>query len=629
MLLVDDRLKAARDHAKAGRHENAAMLYESILDLSPGQPEALSGLIDACLAKGDLEGAQALLSKSTAASGRDAGFLARAAKIALIGQKREEAENLSDRALALDPFHPQAALIKAEFLAAANALVEAEALLNTVRSQHADDTEILQGIARLYFTYGLFSPALSVAQEALTLSPEDGTLNGFVGQILSVLGDHGKATQFLEKAHLQDPTHPEYLLSLANNSAETGHLSEALRLAGRAKTLFPELMPAWLCYIKVKAERNEADEALKEFAPAAKSAKNRMDATLTLGTAYCLAGEPAKAIQLLEPLMTNAARLEEPIRLRLLSILRDAFLSTGQLDKAAKTLMGGIETSLQLPDGASVEDLQSALKKAAIVIDPGLTNLEFMVLARFIGASGRGADTPIAGASSLSQLARLFGYGTYIGNDVANTILEDPDFSAAVPVSQLLGLPDAIKRGPTGSGPYLPVRRGFLRKWQTALSQFPRPWIGIAWNEAPPGLTLDTLHPALDGLPGTLVSTVWDHSRKQLAGYPEVIDAGRHFESLDDLAALIHVLDCFVGPDGLALHAAGAAAKPGLAILPRGGHWYWYADDGRSLWYPSLDVIKAPRFGHWTALMPDMTDDIQQRLQALPDIADQPTKDAK
>lgn len=630
MLLVDDRLKAARDHALAGRHDNAALLYESILDMSPGHSEALSGLIETRLANGDLEGAQSLLSKATAATGQDPGFLTLAAKIALLSQKHEEAEKLVDRALALDPFHPQAALIKAEFLAAANALPEAEELLNTVRSRNTGDTDILQGIAKLYFAYGLFSPALMVAQEAHALSPDNAALNAFVGQILTVLGDHGKATPFLEKAHLKEPTHPEYLLSLANNAAAIGQVSEALRLANRAKTLFPELMPAWLCYIKIKAERDEAVEALREFAPVAKGAKDRMDATLTLGTAYRLAGEPEKTLQLLEPLLANAARMDEPVRMRLHGILRDAFLSTGQLDKVSATVeispdAGGV---LQPGIAADPDAVKRQLENAAVVIDPGLTNLEFMVLARFVGAIGRGPETPIAGSASLSQLARMFGYRNYLANDVPNAADQSQDISTTLPASQILALPDAVRGGPAGALPYLPVREDYLAKWRAALSEFPRPWIGLSWNEAAPGLTLDTLLPALGQLPGTLVSTVWDHSRKQLEGHPGIIDAGRHFQNLDDLAALIQLLDFVIGPDGLATHAAGAAGRPGLVIVSHTGPWYWYAEDKRCLWYPSLDVVKAPRFGHWAAILPDVTAEIQERLDERLGAAAQTFEDA-
>ncbi|MES0884498.1 tetratricopeptide repeat protein [Roseibium sp. SCP14] len=615
MLLVDDRLKAAREHAAAGRHDNAALLFESILDVSPGHGEALCGLIEAQLAKGQLETAQALLKKATAASGRDPGFLTLAAKIALLSENGSEAERLTERALAIDPYFVEAALLKADFLASSGALSDLEDLLNSVRVRNPDP-HILLGISKLYYSHGLLGPALTVAQEALSLKPESADLNILVGQILSALGDHGKAEPFLETAHLQDPANPEILLALANNAAATGQLTEAVRFADRAKILFPDLMPAWLSYIRIKANRGEAIEALREFAPVAKAAKNRMDATLTLGAAYRLAGEPEKTLQLLEPLLASAPQLDEPVRLQLFSILRDAFLSTGQLEKVATIPDTFLTTNLQLSEDAMAdhEALANRLRSAALVIDPKLSNLEFMVMARFFGELGRGFDTPVVGTSALSQLAQLFGYENYLPNDAHETSGKPFEFSHAFPVSQVLAVPATLRGGLTGKVPYLPIREDLHQRWHDALSEFPRPWIGLAWNESPPGLTLDTLLPSLPPMPGTLISTIWDHSREQLAGHKGIIDAGRHIRRLDDLAALLHALDFVIGPDGIVLHAAGAANTPGLALVSHMTPWYWHARDGRSLWYPDMDVVRAPRFGHWATLMPELAEEIEGRI---------------
>jgi len=615
MLLVDDRLKAAREHAAAGRHDNAALLFESVLDMSPGHPEALCGLVETRLAHGDLQAAQSLLGKATALSEQDAGFLALAAKVSLAGKNTVEAERLVDRALALEPYHVQAALLKAEFLVSRGALSNVEALLNAVRA-HTGSQDILHGIARFYFSTGLFGPALLTAQEAHALAPGDAALNALVGQLLSVLGDHGQATSFLQTAHLQEPANPEFLLALANNAAATGQLTEALRFAERVKTLFPELMPAWLSYVRIKAQHGEAEDALREFAPVAKAAKDRTDAILTLGTAYMLAGEPQKTQQLLDPLLADSARLEEPDKARLFSILRDAYLTTGQVDKLPGLLERAGGTGIGSPGTGQSdhETLARRLQQAALVVDPGLSNLEFMVMARFIGAATGGMDTPVVGASTLSSLVRLFGYEQFLPNDTKATFEIEPEVSEAIPLSGLLALPATLRGGLTGHVPYLPARQDLVRQWQEALGAFPRPWIGLAWNEAPPGLMLDTLLAGLPNLPGTPVSTIWDHSRPQLADHAGIIDAGRHIGQLEDLAALVHVLDYVIGPDSIVLHAAGAAGTRGLALVPRVAPWYWYAENDKSLWYPSIEVIRALRPGHWATVLPELSNTLETCL---------------
>lgn len=619
MLLVEDRIKAAREHAKAGRHENAAMLFESILDVSPGHPQALCGLIEAKLAGADFEGAQRVVSKASGRAAQDPDFLALAAKMALLARKPEDAERLASLALSLDANHTGAALVKADVLAAAGQTAAAEELLNSVRGANATDTAVLFGLAKLYFSFGLFSPALDVAQQALRQEPEDPALNGFLGQILTFLGDHEKATPFLEKAHLDAPNNPEYLLALANNAAAIGHLSEAARLAKRTTAMFPQLMPAWLCYIKIMADRGEAITALREFAPVAKSASDRMDATLTLATAYRLAGEPAKALQLVLPLAANLGRLADMVRERILAILQDCYLSTGQIDKVAPLRAPQAAKLLKLnsAQAANPDVLQEQLARTTFVLDPGLTNLEFMVLARFIGAAGRGRETPVAGPGTLRQLVSMFGYSTYIANDDPRVEYRAEQHPLTLPVSHLFAVPEGLRGGQTGPLPYLPIPQERQVRWKAALSEFPRPWIGIAWNASATGLSLETLVPCLRALPGTLVSLVWDGSRKQLAGHKAIIDAGLHITSLADLAALVSVLDLVIAPDGMPVHAAGAAGVPGIVVNTSASPWYWCDDQGNSLWYPSIQVLRAPRPGRWAELMPEMEDTLIASARGL------------
>ncbi|WP_305984933.1 tetratricopeptide repeat protein [Roseibium sp. MMSF_3544] len=617
MLFVEDRLQAARDHAAAGRHDNAALLLESILDVSPGHSEALTGLIEARLAIGDIAAARAALDKATPASEQNPGFLTLAAKVSLLSENETGAERLVDRALAVDPFHVQAALLKAEFLARSGALADVEDLLNEVRAR-SENHDVLHRIASLYFSHGLFGPALAISQQALGLAPEDAHINALVGQVLSALGDHGKAEPFLETAHLKDPANPKFLISIATNSAATGQMSEAMRYAERAKTLYPDLMPAWLCYIKIKSDCGQAVEALKEFAPVAKGAKDRMEATLTLGTAYRLAGEPEKTLQLLEPLLANADHLESPLRAQLTSILKEAYLLTGQLDRLPAILEKPLVASLQISDGEAYDhkDLANGFTSAALIIDPALSNLEFMVMARFLGEPARSRDAPLIGPSARSELAQLFGHRSYIANDIPDAVAPPSDVTIAVPVTQVLALPAVMRGGETGKVPYLPVREDLLERWREALSEFPRPWIGLAWNESPAGLTLDGLLSVLPELSGTRVSAIWDHSRTQLDGHRGIIDAGKHVRHMQDMAALIHALDFVVGPDGIVLHAAGAADTPGIALIPHIAPWYWYSEENRSLWYPSLNVIRAPRAGHWATLLPEMAGELEARIKS-------------
>ncbi|GGB45863.1 hypothetical protein GCM10011316_17470 [Roseibium aquae] len=614
MLLVDDRLTAARDHAKAGRHDNATILYEGILDIAPGHPEALCHLLEQRLLEGDLDGARERMGRATSRTMQDPRFLTLCAKVMMLSGKTEDAERFVDRALALDEAYPDAVMMKAEFLAASGQIPEAEVLLTTLRNHLPANTDVLLAIARLYAGYGLLGPALEVAQDAVRTAPGQANANAFVADLLTRLCDHAKATPFFEKAHLAGPNNPTYLLGLAANCEEVGQTSEALRLAKRATLLFPESVDGWLLYIKIMAGRNEAAEALRAFMPIAKRIPDAAMATLALATAYRLAGHPAQALKLLAPLFSSAQTLGPALRSQAMALMRNSLLATGQVDAAGATLDGPvIAQALRIPP-EDIQDpgrLKARLEEAAFVIDPATSNLELMTLIRFARVFSPQKTAHIVGPAALGQLIDLFGFQSFIANDVPTTDPRPGDPKPSFPVSQFTALPAAVRGEVSAPVPYLEADPGRIGRWRTALADYPKPWIGVAWDGDPTKITLDTLMPALTDLGGTLVAVNWDDTRHQLNGRTGILDGGKHFSSLHDLAALSACLDCVIGPDTLALHAAGALQTPGVVVLAFDRPWYWADRDGHCLWYPSIVPVGAPQNGRLATLMPDLVPQIR------------------
>lgn len=72
-----------------------------------------------------------------------------------------------------------------------------------------------------------------------------------------------------------------------------------------------------------------------------------------------------------------------------------------------------------------------------------------------------------------------------------------------------------------------------------------------------------------------------------------------------DTADLIAGLDLVVSIDTSVAHLAGAMGKPTLVLLQaRPPEWRWIADGaGRSLWYPSAEVITQPTQGDWRSVV--------------------------
>ena len=117
--------------------------------------------------------------------------------------------------------------------------------------------------------------------------------------------------------------------------------------------------------------------------------------------------------------------------------------------------------------------------------------------------------------------------------------------------------------------------------------------------EAPPlDAIAGAVRDALGGA-GTLVSLAFDATRADLNGRTDIVDAGTAFQDARDLIAALAHLDLVIGGDCVALHAAGALARPGLVLVPPLLPWAWAHIDGRALWYPSVRVLRAARPSAW------------------------------
>jgi hypothetical protein len=170
----------------------------------------------------------------------------------------------------------------------------------------------------------------------------------------------------------------------------------------------------------------------------------------------------------------------------------------------------------------------------------------------------------------------------------------------------LQGLPAALgldlARGDIApTGPYFTPSPEHVLRWQKAFANVPRPLIGVTFDEFPPGALIGMLAPIVEAV-ATPVSLVVGPARHQLRNWPKAIDGGVHFDDPADMIAAISCLDAVVGTDCLPLHLAGALGIPGVAFAPCGYPWYFAAEADRSIWYPSLRIIRQAAPGQWAGV---------------------------
>ena len=300
---VDDMLRAALAHHRAGRAEAAAALYQRVLQQKPGHADALHlfGVLHA--QGGALEEALPLLTKATRRAPRNAGFLNDLANVFNGLGRFDEAEahyrravafdksnadirynfghalraagrpadavEWFEKALAIRPDHGQAqselglALLetgRAEDAVAA--LRQAVALNEGAASAHSDLGNALQAV-------GALEEAESSLRRAIDLDPRLAAAHANLGNVLQDLHRVAEAEDSYRHAIALDPAHAAAHANLGNALKRLGREDEAVASLERALELKPENATYHANLGMVHVARGDAAAALACFGRAA------------------------------------------------------------------------------------------------------------------------------------------------------------------------------------------------------------------------------------------------------------------------------------------------------------------------------------------------------------------------
>ena len=88
-----------------------------------------------------------------------------------------------------------------------------------------------------------------------------------------------------------------------------------------------------------------------------------------------------------------------------------------------------------------------------------------------------------------------------------------------------------------------------------------------------------------------------------------------NFYDLNGLISLIDVCDFVITISNTNAHIAGSIGKRTFLLLPRGKGrlWYWMSNEGKSVWYPKIDVIEQEQVGDWQPVI----NKLQKKVKAI------------
>lgn len=581
-VTVADLVATAQRFVAAGRFDEAEALLSDLLQRHPDHADGLNALGGAALARKDLPRAVSILSAAATGFPDHAGLVNNLGIAHQMAGRLDDAILCFERATALAPGldEPLQALAHARFLNKDfSGAGEAAARL---LARTPDAAEAIGLLGLLALANGEREEAEHLLQRAVALKPDDPASLRALSLCRFDRGAFEEALGLAERARLAAPLDIDTLEHLARCQAAMGDYPQATATCRKLLAFAPNHLGVREALARILILTGQADAGIAELSRAVKASPGSAEALLVLATGLRFAGRHEQAL----PFVAHALKLE-PDHAGALRLEAELALALGRFPPRA-----GADQPLP----------------PRVFVPPTLMASEFILFARFLPRLAEHVEEPVA----LIADEPFLPVAAHLVEPVVPAVPGDGDAAIALPALMRRFELDAET---VGEGvPYLQPEPGLAQRWLGALAEHPRPWIGVIWEGQPAGFSMAQIRAALPAT-GTAVSLMTGQSRHDLATWPEAVDAGRHIGGFAEMIAAIANLDIVVGPDVSALHLAGALGRPGLVAVPAGYPWYWAARDGRSLWYPTVDVVAQVRPGDWSGVIAGL----RERLSRGPD----------
>ena len=280
--------------------------------------------------------------------------------------------------------------------------------------------------------------------------------------------------------------------------------------------------------------------------------------------------------------------------------LASALLSRGNFDAGLPLLPAG-----PLP----LAGLQ-AIEGADVVIDAGGDDVEAIWLLRYaplLESAGRvlaavrpGLQRLVAGQPGLD--------GVLVAGQAR------PQGAVTLPAAALLRLFGTTLETIPADIPYLAPNEMLARHWRSRFARPARLRVGVSWGGR---ALLEAMAPLFRIEGAAFFSLETEAGSRTLAALRSragITDISTRITDAAELAAAISALDMVIGPDGPAVHLAGALGVPAAVLLTRPAHWRWFSDRKDSPWYPSSRLFRQERLDDWAAPVAELAGVLKQAV---------------
>ena len=180
----------------------------------------------------------------------------------------------------------------------------------------------------------------------------------------------------------------------------------------------------------------------------------------------------------------------------------------------------------------------------------------------------------------------------------------------------MLGVDPHARQAPVR---YLEPAAEAVAYWRERTAQHPGRKVGIAWsgnplhkNDVRRSIPFDLIR-RLVATPGTSFFSLqlnpgWGPDFHKP---PALLDFTDELLTFDDTVALAECMDLVISVDTSVAHVGGALGRPTWIVLPYLAEWRWGLSGERSVWYPSVTLLRQPKPGDWRGLL----ETVRKRLE--------------
>lgn len=629
----------------------AIAAFRTAVTLAPGHAGARNLLGAALLASGETAAAVSELEQAIRLAKNDPAILGNLAQAYTAINRHSDALQAYRKASRIDPRALQYAEGVAIALAYLDKPAEALAALERLTARFPDAASPWYNLGNLHRGQQRWSEAEQSYRNALIREPRHIEAHNNLGSVLHGQMRYAEAIATYRACIAAQPEYLAAQLNLVSVLMDDGQFTEAEQVCRALLVRAPEQAEAHRFLAAIFGHQGRIADALPVYARAAALAPDDPATLRAYGGALAETGNLHPALRILA-----AAARQDPATDTLPQLESSIFLAYGLFPDgwaAYRRRPAFLRFAEKFGPGTLVQQLPADIagKRILVLREQGIGD-ELFFLRYALQLRAQGATVTIRATAKIAPLIAR--------SDCADHVLAGDDAPAPLIDIQLLcgDLPHALCESMRSAnqpmatsfhcrdfkfriGAYFPdppptLRIPLLQDAATAvrkrLQQYgPPPYIGITWRAGTAArdqigadwvlskeLPLPALAQTLRECPGTLLALQRHPAPGELdqfaatTGKP-VHDCTDLNDDLEQMLALLAVIDDYIGVSNTNMHLRAAAGRNARVLVPNPAEWRWMATGSSSPWFPGFRIYRQTLDGRWDQALISLADDMREQ----------------